>query len=289
MESKHQSLKELLPKFIKSLEEKKRSPSTILAYRADIEQLIDYLLQKNASLPENVKPIYLESFRDYLLMQKYTPKSASRKLNAVKTFFRWLRDEKIISRDPSKDVSHPIIENSIPKFLSPLEYRSLRDIVRGDTRVAAIVELVLQAGIRISEVANLKLNDIKNDSVRIAAYATQPERVVPINQPAREAIDAYLKERRGGVAINLFVSKNGKPLAIRNIRASIDRYMQKADVPQYSINDLRNTFIIENLKRGVDIVTVSQVAGHKRLSTTERYVELAGLKETGKKQKLEEL
>lgn len=289
MESKHQSLKELLPKFIKNLEEKKRSPSTILAYRADIEQLIDYLLQKNASSPENVKPIYLESFRDYLLMQKYTPKSASRKLNAVKTFFRWLRDEKIISRDPSKDVSHPIIENSIPKFLSPLEYRSLRDIVRGDTRVAAIVELVLQAGIRISEVANLKLNDIKNDSVRIAAYATQPERVVPINQPAREAIDAYLKERRGGVAINLFVSKNGKPLAIRNIRASIDRYMQKADVPQYSINDLRNTFIIENLKRGVDIVTVSQVAGHKRLSTTERYVELAELKETGKKQKLEEL
>lgn len=289
MESKHQSLKELLPKFIKSLEEKKRSPSTILAYRADIEQLIDYLLQKNASSPENVKPIYLESFRDYLLIQKYTPKSASRKLNAVKTFFRWLRDEKIITRDPSKDVSHPIIENSIPKFLSPLEYRSLRDIVRGDTRVAAIVELVLQAGIRISEVANLKLNDIKNDTVRIAAYATQPERVVPINQPAREAIDAYLKERRGGVAINLFVSKNGKPLAIRNIRASIDRYMQKADVPQYSINDLRNTFIVENLKRGVDIVTVSQAAGHKRLSTTERYIELAELKETGKKQKLEEL
>ena len=87
----------------------------------------------------------------------------------------------------------------------------------------------------------------------------------------------------------VFVSKNGKPLAVRNIRAAIDRYMQKADVPAYSVNDLRTTFIIENLKAGVDLVLLSQVSGHKRLSTTERYLELAEVKEPGKKQKLEEL
>jgi len=64
---------------------------------------------------------------------------------------------------------------------------------------------------------------------------------------------------------------------------------QKADVPAYSVNDLRTTFIIENLKAGVDLVLLSQVSGHKRLSTTERYLELAEVKEPGKKQKLEEL
>jgi site-specific recombinase XerD len=78
-------------------------------------------------------------------------------------------------------------------------------------------------------------------------------------------------------------------LAVRNIRAAIDRYFQKAEIPQYSVNDLRTTFIIENLKAGVDLVLLSQVVGHKRLSTTERYLELAEVKEPGKKQALMEL
>ena len=65
--------------------------------------------------------------------------------------------------------------------------------------------------------------------------------------------------------------------------------MQKADIPGYSVNDLRTTFIVENLKAGVDLVLLSQVVGHKRLSTTERYLELAEIKESGKRQTLEEL
>ena len=87
----------------------------------------------------------------------------------------------------------------------------------------------------------------------------------------------------------LFVSKTGKPLAVRNIRAAVDRFIQKAELPKYSVNDLRTTFIVENIKNEVDLVLISQVAGHKRLSTTERYLELAGVKEPGKKQQLAEL
>lgn len=78
-------------------------------------------------------------------------------------------------------------------------------------------------------------------------------------------------------------------MAVRNIRAAIDRYMQKAEVPAYSVNDLRTTFIVENLKAGVDLVLLSQVSGHKRLSTTERYLELAQVTEPGKRQNLQEL
>ena len=85
------------------------------------------------------------------------------------------------------------------------------------------------------------------------------------------------------------MSKNGKPLAVRNIRAAIDRYMQRAEIPDYSVNDLRTTFIVQNLKAGVDLVLLSQVVGHKRLSTTERYLELADVEEPGKRRYLEEL
>ena len=180
------TIKSLLPKFIENLESKKRSPSTILAYRADLEQLIEYLQSKNKAVADSVTATDIEGFRDNLLSQKYTPKSASRKLNAVKTFFRWLMANKLTTADPSKNVSHPKIEVSLPKFLSQMEYRALRDIVRDDTRIAAIVELILQTGLRISEVANLKLENAKDNKLIIEAYATQPSRTIPINESAKQ-------------------------------------------------------------------------------------------------------
>ena len=282
-------LKNLLPLFIKDLEDKGRSPSTVLAYRADIEQLISYLHAKNKVVVESVRPDDVESFRDSLLAQKYTAKSVSRKLNAIKTFFRYLVSEKKTTSDPSESVSHPKIELSVPKFLSPIEYRALRDVVRDDVRIAAIVELILQTGLRISEVANLKSEQVKDTKLTVEAYATQPERTIPLNKPAKDALESYLKIRPKADSPYVFVSKNAKPLAVRNIRAAIDRYMQRAEVPNYSVNDLRTTFLVENLKAGGDLVLLSQIVGHKRLSTTERYLELAEIKEPGKRQDLREL
>lgn len=284
-----ETTKEVLPQFIQYLNGKNRSPSTILAYRADLEQLVEFLQGRNKVTLPQVTQSDIESFRDTLLTQKYTPKSVSRKLNAVKTFFRWMVQEKILSENPAEDVSHPKIQPATPKFLSPLEYRALRDVVRDDLRISAIVELILQTGMRISEVANIKLADIKQDELTVAAYATQPERTTPLNDPAKEALQKYLTSRPQTESPYIFVSKNGKPLAVRNIRAAIDRYMQKAGIPQYSVNDLRTTFVVENLKAQVDLVLLSQIVGHKRLSTTERYLELAGVKEPGKKQILVEL
>jgi len=284
-----QSIQKILPKFIESLESKGRSPSTILAYRADLEQLLEYLQKQNIVTVDQIKSTHIESFRDTLLVQKYTPKSVSRKLNAVKTFFRWMMSEKAIAFDSSKDVSHPKIEASVPEFLSPMEYRALRDVVRDDVRVAAIAELILQTGIRISEVANLKVANIDKTKLTVESYATQPERNIPLNKPAKAALDRYVEVRPKSNSDFMFVSKNGKPLAVRNIRAAIDRYMQKAGIDKYSVNDLRTTFLIENLKAGVDLILLSHVMGHRRLSTTERYLELAEVKEPGKKQTLEEL
>ncbi len=285
------TLKEILPKFIDSLKAQGRSPSTILAYRADVEQLIDFLQNKQKVLPAQITSTDIEIFRDNLLTQKYTPKSVSRKLNAIKTFFGWAISEKYANTNPAEGVVHPKFEVSPPKFLSPIEYRALRDVVRNDIRIATIVELILQTGMRISEVSNLKLEDIdlEGNKIVIKAYASQPQRVVPLNNPAKLALKAYLDSRPKTDIPFVFVSKYGKPLAIRNIRSAIDRYMQKAEIPQYSINDLRTTFIVENLKAGVDLILLSQIVGHKRLSTTERYLELAGVKQSGKRQELAEL
>ena len=123
----------------------------------------------------------------------------------------------------------------------------------------------------------------------IESYATQPQRSIPLNKPSKDVIEAYVRIRPKVESPYVFISKNGKPLAVRNIRASIARYVQRAELPGYSVNDLRTTFIVENLKAGVDIVLLSQVTGHKRLSTTERYLELAEITDPGKKQSLIEL
>jgi site-specific recombinase XerD len=283
------TLKNLLPNFINNLQEKQRSPSTLLAYRADIEQLLDFLEKRQKVLASRVTETDISAFRDSLLNNKYTPKSVSRKLNAVKTFFRFLVSEKQLTSNPSEDVAHPKIDSVEPKFLSPLEYRALRDVVRGDIRITTVVELILQTGMRISEVSNLKLSDIRKDEIRIEAYATQPERTIPLNKPAKTALQEYLSQRPKTNSPYVFISKNGKPLAIRNIRAAIDRYLQKAEITDYSVNDLRTTFLVQNLKYGVDLVLLSHAVGHKRLSTTERYLQLAGIKEPGKKQDLIEL
>src|SRR5687768_6465334 len=116
------TLKNLLPRFIKHLQEKGRSPSTILAYRADLEQLTSYLANHNKATVGQVEASDLTGFRDWLLSQNYTPKSTSRKLNAVKTFFRFLKEDGAMTSDPSRDVEHPKIDSTPPKFLSPLEY-----------------------------------------------------------------------------------------------------------------------------------------------------------------------
>ena len=283
------TIKNLLPKFVESLSSKGRSPATVLAYRSDLTQMVDFLIKKERVLPDQINSSDLDSFRDTLLADKYTSKSVSRKLNAVKTFFRWMITENVITSDPSQTVAHPKIDNSLPKFLSQLEYRALRDVVRSDIRIAAIVELILQTGLRISEVASLKVENQKSEVMLIESYATQPQRSIPLNKPAKDILDSYIKIRPKADSPYVFISKNGKPLAVRNIRASIARYMQRAELPNYSVNDLRTTFMVENLKNGVDIVLLSQVSGHKRLSTTERYLELAQVGDPGKKQILIEL
>ncbi|MDP3917563.1 MAG: tyrosine-type recombinase/integrase [Candidatus Woesebacteria bacterium] len=283
------TVKSLLPKFISDLGNKGRSPATMLAYRSDLEQLLEYLTKNSIATPNQIKSSDLDSFRDALLSQKFTPKSVSRKLNAVKTFFRWMVENSYLTTDLSKSVSHPKVESSMPKFLTPIEYRALRDVVKFDTRISAMIELILQSGLRISEVANIKMAHLTDSQIKIEGYATQPERTIPINKPAKDALDKYLIDRPKIESEYIFISKTGKPLAVRNIRASVDRFIQKAELPKYSVNDLRTTFIIENIKNGVDLILISQVTGHKRLSTTERYISLAGVKESGKKQALIEL
>jgi integrase/recombinase XerD len=285
------SLENALNLFTTALSKKGKSTNTIVAYKGDINQLNNFLSRECQIKDINmVKSTDIDAFKEDLTKNNYTAKSVSRKLNSIKNFFSFLVSEGSISINPSSDIKHPKYENDLPKILKPIEFRSLRDACRNDARATAIVELMLQAGLRIKEIENLELDNIQNNDLHIESYESHPKRIVPLNNSAKIAIKRYLNEaRHESKSKHVFVTKSGRPLLARNIRSLLNRYFEKADIKDIKVNDLRNTFIVFQLKSGVPIDIVSQVSGHKRISTTEKYLELIDSKEEGRGIKLKEL
>jgi len=285
------ALKDALNLFTDALNKKGKSINTIVAYKGDINQLIIFLAKKQITEVQSIGPKEIEDFKKDLTENGYTAKSVSRKLNSIKNFFSFLKDEGKISLDPSTEVKHPKYENDIPKILKPIEYRSLRDACRNDIRATAIVELMLQAGLRIKEIESLKIENIKENEIIIESYESHSQREVPLNNSAKSALKRYLDEVRDNNSKNknVFITKTGRVLLARNIRSLLNRYFNKADIKGVKVNDLRNTFIVFQLRAGVPLDVVSQVVGHKRISTTEKYLELIDTKEESRGIKLKEL
>ena len=284
-------LTDLHQTFVENLEKSGKAHATILAYGKDIEQLVEFLAKKNKLYPTEVMPDDIEEFKELLKKQRYTPKSVSRKLNSIKSFFKFLAENGEIQSNPAMLVAHPKYQLAPPRVLSKIEYRALRDACKGDPRIAAVVELLLQTGMRISELANLTIDDIdfERNVITIKAQNSRPERKVPLNMAAKKALLGYLETRPKTKEKTLFLTKTCRPFLVRNIRTSIDRYFRLAGIRDAKVNDLRHTFIVEQLRAGTPLVYVSQLVGHKRITTTERYLNLIDTPEMEPNVKIEEL
>jgi site-specific recombinase XerD len=281
-------LSESHQEFIADLKSKKRATATILAYSKDTKQLIDYLASVNKKQCDEARTKDIENFMADLSKKNYTNKSISRKTNSTKTFFKFLKSKGYITDDPAAPVTHPKYETKPPRVLSKMEYRALRDVCRNDIRISAIVELLLQTGIRIGELANLKLEDLSDTHLNIKPYESHASRSIPLNKTAQKSLKRYLKIRQKTPEKTVFVTKTGRPLLIRNIRTAIDRYFRLTGIKNAKVNDLRHTWITHQLASGASLLLVSKLAGHKRLSTTEKYLDLVQDK-VEEKVKLEEL
>jgi site-specific recombinase XerD len=262
--------KAMFSEFLKS---KNKASATILAYGKDIDQLIAFLEELRREHVHEVTSDDIQAFLASMESRGYTPKSVSRKLNSTRTFYRFLKINEYITDDPSLIVKHPKYTLSPPRVLSPLEYRALRDSTSGDPRIYAIVEVLLQTGIRIGELANIRLADINDSTLKVRPHEGHPERIVPLNRRVKEALKRYLAVRPQNSTDHFFVTKTGKPFLVRNIRDAIERYFRRAGIENAKINDLRHTFVAHHLKNGISMVFLSKVLGHKRLSSTERYLQ----------------
>lgn len=275
-------LKQAHTNFVEHLKKNNRSDATVIAYNKDVQQLTEYLYKKGRNL---VTEIELEDLKDYmkkLANDSFTPKTISRKTNSTKTFFKYLKGEGYVELDVAMALSHPKVNPKAPRILSKVEYRALRDAVRNDKRTLAIVEVLLQTGIRIGELAKLTLESVhfgNPGTMIVPSLGTHPSREVPLNNSVQKAIKDYLTVRTESKDNHLFVTKTGNPILIRNVRATIDRYYKVAGIEDATVNDLRHTFVAHHLREGASLDFISKIAGHKRISTTEKYLEFIERKE----------
>ncbi|MCL6096212.1 MAG: tyrosine-type recombinase/integrase [Patescibacteria group bacterium] len=269
-------LRDAHEEFKKYLKENNKSNSTVIAYGKDVDQLLSFLEELQRNEVHEVSKEDIEAFLAKMSKDNYTPKSISRKINSTRTFYRFLKVNEYVTDDPSLLVSHPKYQLAPPRILTPTEYRALRDAAKNDPRMFAIIELLLQTGIRIGELSNLRLSDVTKDSLHIAPFEKHEDRIVPLNKGAQDALNRYMNIRPSVKEDHLFITKSGKPFLIRNIRTAVERYFRLAEIKGAKVNDLRHTFVAHHLKHGVSLVVLSKVLGHKRLSTTERYLQYVG-------------
>jgi integrase/recombinase XerC len=277
--------------FTKHLEANGKAHATVIAYSKDIEQLVDFVSKRDVTDPTTVNVDHIDEFKELLKKQRYTGKSISRKINSIKAYFRYLISEGILQSNPAEAVAHPKYDQLPPKVLTRIEYRALRDACRGDARMSAIVELLLQTGMRISELAALQLTDVDFDRnvLFIRAQNSRAARRVPMNKAAKQSLMQYLQVRPRAREKTVFLTKTCRPFLVRNIRTAIDRYFRLAGIKESKVNDLRHTFIVEQLRAGTPLVYVSQLVGHKRITTTEKYLKLIEAPDMNPSVQIEEL
>lgn len=285
------SLRDSHSAFTEKLRASGKAHATVIAYSKDIEQLLDSLESQGKHEVTDITAADIEVFKENLKKNRYTSKSISRKINSIKAFFRYLLAEGLLTSNPADEVSHPKFDQAPPRVLSKIEYRALRDAARGDVRMSAIIELLLQTGMRISELAALELEDIdfEKNIITIQPQDSRPSRRVPMNVAAKQSVLEYLKIRPRTKEKILFLTKTCRPFLVRNIRTAIDRCFRLAGIKDAKVNDLRHTFIIEQLKAGTPLVYVSQLVGHKRITTTEKYLKMIEVPENQPTIQIEEL
>jgi len=141
---------------------------------------------------------------------------------------------------------------------------------------------------KIGELSNLRVGDVNSSIIHIRDYGKTPERDIPLNKAVKKAVDDYLKIRPQTKDDRLFITRTGHPLLIRNIRQIIARCFREVEIKGATVNDLRNTFIAHQLRQGASVEYIARLVGHKRLSSTERFLNLVK-EEVQKKEGLGEL
>lgn len=237
---------------------------------SDIYEFLSYLASERATEPGNPNSPH-----------GITPAARSRKLSAIKSFYKYLTVRtRLLEDNPVADMEYPKLRKSLPKYLTLEQSEALLRSVSGvnEKRDYAILLLFLNCGIRRSELMNLNLSDVYEDRIRVVGKGSK-ERIVYFGTSCRRALDAYLVERNKKELTDnraLFGSRNGNRITATAIHRLVKKHLLAAglDSVQFSAHKLRHTAATMMLSGGVDVKTVQEVLGHEHLNTTEIYTHI---------------
>ena len=266
-----------IEKFINYIKYEKRfSDHTSLNYQKD---LIDFIEYENKEI-NNISLNDIRNYLKYLYDKKYTNATIARKISTLKSFFKYLENENIIKTNPMLLISNPKKEKKLPNFLNYEDLDKLLNAPNLKTeegkRDALIIEMLYSTGIRVSEIVNIKINDInKSDNSIIILGKGNKERYVYYGSKCQNLLENYLANK----TINseyLFPNKHGKKLNDRAVRTIIDKNTKIAGLKiKVTPHTLRHTYATHMLNEGADLKSVGDLLGHENLSTTQIYTHVS--------------
>lgn len=262
--------------------EKGLSRNTIKAYRRDLRGFLDILEIRSIPNFSEVKEGEFLAFLDALKKKDHASSSIYRAVVALKSFFRFLRKERLIDTEKTLYLDTPKVWQLIPEVLSQEEVRTLLQGPNAEepmgARDCAILEVLYASGLRVSEVCGLNISDVEDSIVRVKGKGGK-ERVVPIASSAVERIDHYLlyfREASGKRNEALFVSKKGIRLDRVAIWNRVKFYAKKMGIVKpISPHTLRHSFATHLLENGADLRVIQEMLGHANIATTDRYTHVS--------------
>jgi site-specific recombinase XerD len=246
----------------------------------DLEQFLAWLQTRRVDwdIPYRIQRIDVVEFINHLASRKATSGTRKRKLATIRGFLKFLKDHEIIYGNPADTIEGPIREERDPAILLKTEYKALLQVAGENPRDFAIVMLFLQTGLRVSELVNLKLQDIDfaNKELTVRQGKGRKDRGVPLVGQAREALKAYLAVRdKTSEYEQVFLARNGTSMDQRTVRYRIQKYYKEAGIKKKaSVHTLRHTFATHQIHNGLKINQLKEVLGHKKMETTYKYVHL---------------
>ena len=271
-----------IEKFIRYLEiEKNYSKHTILNYHHDLEEFRKFLGEGGSI--EGVNYLLLRKYLALLKEKALSSRTVSRRLSALRSFFKFLTREGLLKNNPILSLSSPKLDKHLPEFLTEEEVTRLINAVvlknkkdELSMRNKAILETFYSTGMRISEAVSLNIDDVDFISGTLKVMGKgKKERLVPIGDHAMSALRYYLENRKKKQEQALFLNKNGKRITDRGVRGVMSRYVRLASIKEgVSVHTLRHSFATHLLNHGADLRSVQELLGHANLSTTQIYTHL---------------
>ena len=256
---------------------KNYSELTIKNYYNDLTEFSLYI-KKDLT---RVKKEDIKSYLKYLFDKDNSNRTVSRKISTLKSFYKYLKENDVIKSSPALSIKYPKADKKLPNFVHYNELESMINATKKDTfyeRDDLIIELMYATGVRVSELVNIKLDDIdfETNSIRILGKGSYM-RTVYFGEYARDAIFKYMNGLRikllnGKESEYLFLNKNGNNITTRGIQKIIDKIVSETEVKtKVSPHTLRHTFATHLLDNGCDLRSVQELLGHKNINTTEVY------------------